>query len=343
MNRPWLIVVPIAVVLLTSDLVSGFTSLHSGGPEYFAVLTALGGAGFVLAGLLAWRRPLGQAIGQVLVLVGLLWLLFGALWAANDPLLYTVGEGFGSIPIASLLYLVLVYPVGRPTTPLERILAYVLFPTALLANFLPVLFQGRFGNDCPGCSRNRFLISDQPTLHNGLTFLFTAVGVVFFLGVVVLTVRRWRAATPAMRRVLNPVYFTGGVAVAMIGVGFVAGSASHLLADVLWGIAFVGVVALPFAFIAGLVRSRLMLGLRQLLDYADVPTTAEAQVAVRRALGDPTARLGYWLESASAYVCVDGDSFPGWAPRLGRMTTTIDASSGSRLGRVLAVLAYLRQ
>src|SRR5262249_20662129 len=156
-NRRWLIVVPIAVVLLTSDLVSGFTSLHSGGPEYFAVLTALGGAGFVLAGLLAWRRPLGQAIGQVLVLVGLLWLLFGALWAANDPLLYTVGEGFGSIPIASLLYLVLVYPVGRPTTPLERILAYVLFPTALLANFLPVLFQGRFGNDCPGCSRNRFL------------------------------------------------------------------------------------------------------------------------------------------------------------------------------------------
>src|SRR5262249_8361184 len=154
--------------------------------------------------------------------------LFATFWTANDTWLYTIGNGFGSIPIAALLYLVAVYPSGRPTSRLERPFAYVLFPTAVLANLLPVLFQGHFGFDCDGCSRTRFLIPDQPAVYHGLEYFFTAVGVVFFLGVVVLAVRRWRSATPAMRRVLNPVYLTGGISVASIGVGFVAGLVSSI-------------------------------------------------------------------------------------------------------------------
>lgn len=334
MRNPWRVVLPVTLVLLAADLISGFTSRHSDSPKLLAVLTGVAGTAFVAAGLLAWRRPLGDAIGRVLVFVGLVWLLFAALWSANDSLLYTIGGGFGSIPIAALLYLVLVYPIGRPTTRLERLFAFAIFPVALLANLLPVLFQGQFEFGCKECSKNRFLISDQPAVYHGLTYFFTAVGVVFFLGVVLLAVRRWRSATPAMRRVLNPVYLTGGISVAIIGVGFVAGLASQTLANVLWVTAFVGVVALPFAFIAGLVRSKLMLGLRQLLDYADVPTTAEAQEAIGRALGDPTTRVGYWLESASGYVDVDGDPFPVQSGEPGRMITLVDSTNGSPLGLI---------
>jgi signal transduction histidine kinase len=333
MRHPWRVVLPVTLVLLAADLISGFTSEHTDSPKLFAVLVGVAGTAFVVAGLLAWGRALGVSIGQVLVFVGLIWLLFAALWTANDSLLYTIGGGFGSIPIAALLYLVLVYPIGRPTTRLERLFALAIFPVALLANLLPVFFQGHFDFGCKECSTNRFLISDQPVVYHGLTYFFTAVGVFFFLGVVLLAVRRWRSATPAMRRVLNPVYLTGGIAVAVIGVGFVAGLVSQTLANVLWVTAFVGVVALPFAFIAGLVRSKLMLGLRQLLDYADVPTTAEAEEAIGRALGDPTARVGYWLESASGYVDVDGDPFPVQAGE-GRMMTRIDFATGSPLGLI---------
>jgi PAS domain S-box-containing protein len=326
------VIAPLTLLLLATDLVSGITSEHNGGPVYFAVATGVGGTAFVIAGLLAWRRPLGDAIGALMVCVGLAWLFFASLWNANEPLLYTLGNAFGSIPIALLLYLVAVYPLGRPTTRPERLLALVLLPVAVLANLLPVLFQDRFGFECKQCSENRFLVSDQPGVYHGLTYFFTAVGVVFFLGVVLLAIRRWRSATPAMRRVLMPVYLTGGIAVAAIGIGFAAGYMSETAGTVLWLTAFVGVIALPFAVVAGLVRSKLMLGLRQLLDYADVPTTVEAQDAIRRALGDPTARVGYWLGRASGYVDVDGDPFPVRLEAPGRMTAPIVSTGGGPLG-----------
>jgi PAS domain S-box-containing protein len=334
MRRPWRVVAPLTLLLLAADLISGFTSHHNGGPRFFAVATGVAGTAFVVAGLLAWGRALGVAIGQVLVFVGLVWLLFAAFWSANDQLLYTIGNGFGSIPIAALLYLVAVYPIGRPTTRVERLLVLVLFPTAVLANLLPVLFQAHFSFDCPGCYQNRFLVADEPAVYHGLEYFFTVVGVVFFFAVVLLAILRWHSATPAMRRVLIPVYLTGGIAVASVGVGFAVGLASGTAGTVFWSIGFVGVVALPFAVIAGLVRSKLMLGLRQLLDYADVPTTAEAQDAIRRALGDPTTRVGYWLESAEGYVDVYGDPFPAQPEGPGRMITPIDSASGSPLGLI---------
>ena len=47
--------------------------------------------------------------------------------------------------------------------------------------------------------------------------MFTVVGAVVFIPVVGLLVRRWRRATPALRRILRPVYLSGGVTVALVG------------------------------------------------------------------------------------------------------------------------------
>ncbi len=290
-------------------------------------LTGVAGVAFVTSGLIGWRRRPENSTGRLLVLGGLAWLLFGSLWNANAPILYTSGSAFGSLPIALLLLLVAVYPHGRPTTRLERVFVTVLFPVAILAGLLPTMFEGDVSSLCSGCRENSFLVADEKGVYDALQGIFAVVGIVFFLGVIVLAVRRWRVSTPAMRRVLRPVYLTGGVSVAAIGVGFALSFASGPAGNVLWILALVGVIALPFAFLGGLLRTSLMLGVRRLLDYADDPASEGAQEAVRQGLGDPTARLGLWLEQVGGYVDVNGNPLPLLADADGRAYSRIDADN----------------
>ncbi|HEX3455296.1 MAG TPA: PAS domain-containing protein, partial [Gaiellaceae bacterium] len=317
--QPWHVVVPLTLVLVALDLLSAFMSRQTDKPVLWGFATAFAGIAFVAAGLVAWWRRPGNGMGPLLVLGGTAWLFFAPLWTANNSVLYTSGEAFGSLPIAILLLIVALYPNGRPTTKLERWFVIVVFPVAILSGLLPTFFQGSFSFGCTGCPDNRFLVSDSPHVYDALQAVFGIVGIVFFLGVVVVAVRRWRAATPAMRRVLKPVYLTGGVSVAAIGVGF----GSDTAGGVLWVVALVGVIALPFALLAGLLQTNLMLGLRRMLDYADDPASEEAQEAIRRALGDPTARLGLAVEQG--YVDVHGNPFPLPADGNDRQTTSIDS------------------
>jgi PAS domain S-box-containing protein len=328
-TRPWRFVVPLALVLLAADLVSAFLSNSSDDPVLFGVLAGLAGTAFVASGLIAWHRRPDNATGRQLTLVGLAWLLFSSLWNANNELLYTLGSVFGFFPIVALLHLVVVYPQGRATTRLERAFVTSMYPVALAAGVLPALFQKDLsGGDCSNCPDNVFLISSQPSVWHALDDVFSVVGIFYFLGAVALTVHRWRSATPAMRRVLLPVYLTGGVSVAAVGLAFGAGFVSGTVQTVLWVIALIGVITLPFAFLGGLVRTRLMLGVRRLLDYADEPTTEDAQEAIRKALGDPTARLGYWLERGGGYVDVHGNPFPLREDGGGRASTPIASRQG---------------
>jgi PAS domain S-box-containing protein len=324
--RPWRVVVPVTIVLVGVDLYAAFVSRNSDRPVLWGVLTAFAGLAFVGTGLVAWSRRPGNGTGRLLVLGGLSWLFFAPLWTANDSLLYTSGNAFGSIPIAILLLIVALYPVGRPTSAMERILTLVVFPVAILSGLLPTLFEGNFTFGCDGCPPNRFLIADDRHVYDVLQAAFGLVGLVFFLGVCVLAVRRWRAATPAMRRVLRPVYLTGGVSVAAIGVGFAAGEVSETAGGLFWVVALVGVLLLPFALLAGLLQTSLMLGVRRLLDYADDPASEGAQDAVRRALGDPTARLGLWAEQG--YVDLWGNPFPLLTDEEGRAYARIDGDHG---------------
>ncbi len=325
--RPWHVVGPLTVVLVSLALLSAFMSRQTDKPVLWGFVTTFAGIAFVAAGLVAWWRRPGNGMGPLLVLGGIAWLFFAPLWTANDSLLYTSGEAFGSLPIAILLLIVALYPNGRPTTRLERWFVIVVFPVAILSGLLPTFFQGSFSFGCKSCPDNRFLVSDSPHVYDALQALFGIVGIVFFLGVVVVAVRRWRAATPAMRRVLKPVYLTGGVSVAAIGIGFGVGFGSDTAGGVLWVVALVGVIALPFALLAGLLQTSLLLGLRRLLDYADDPGSEGAQDAISRALGDPTARLGLAVEQG--YVDVHGNPYPLPADGNGRQATRIDSDHGA--------------
>jgi PAS domain S-box-containing protein len=325
--RPSRVVLPLALVLLAAELAAAFRSESDDSPVLFGILAGVAGMVFVASGLIAWHRRPDNGTGRQLTAVGLLWLFFSALWNSNSSFLYTLGSVFGFLPIVAVLHLVVVYPNGRATTRLERAFVTSIYPVALAAGLLPVFFQKDLSDgDCTSCPDNLFLVSAQPSVWHALNDVFSIIGIVYFLGAVALAVHRWRSATPAMRRVLMPVYLTGGVSVAAVGLSFGAGFLSGTAQTVLWVIALIGVILLPFAFLGGLVRTSLMLGVRRLLDYADAPTSEDAQNAIRRALGDPTARLGYWLERSADYVDVHGNPFPLRPDGGGRASTPIESN-----------------
>jgi len=310
------------------------TSDHDSQHVLAAVLYPLIGLAFATSGLIAWTLRPGNNTGRLLAAVGFLWMV-AALWESDVVALYTVGEAFGGIFFAALLHLLVAYPRGRVDTRFQRALIVSFYVVATLAGVLPSLFRTQPHSDCRSCPDNAFLVVESDAAADAIEATFSVLGIVLFLGVVGVLVRRWRQSTPAARRILAPVYVSGGFTLAVIGVLFGVDFASNTAGDVVAAVAFTAFGLFPFFFLGGLLRTRLMLGVRRLLAAADEPTSARAQDALRSALGDPTLRLAYWLEQSGRYVDVEGNPYPVRPDDEGRVTTRIDAG-----GRPLAVIEH---
>jgi signal transduction histidine kinase len=123
---------------------------------------------------------------------------------------------------------------------------------------------------------------------------------------------RWQAATRSQRRALAPVYLSGGLVMALYAVWAVIGAASPGAA-VLENLERARVIALagvPFAFLAGLARSRVAgaAALSELVARLGERPGA-LRDAVADALGDPSLEVAYWLPERDEWVGADGASF----------------------------------
>jgi PAS domain S-box-containing protein len=331
-KRLWLTVGTAALVLGAVDVVANATSDTQS--IVWAIITPLVGWAFVLAGLVGWSRRPDNGTGRLLVAAGGTFLVFAALWAANNSLLYTIGNAFGALYLAVFLQLLISYPTGRLQAGLERRLVASLYGIAILANLLPTFFKQDPG--CKKCPPNEFLVANERHVADVLTTVFSVVGILVFLGAFALLAYRWRRASPARRRVLTPVYLSGGTFVAMLGVGFGVGLVSTLAGDVFWIAALVAYIAMPFLFLHGMLRTRMARpGMRMLLETADEPTPSEAEASLRRALGDPSLRLAYWFDDRGAYVDTAGEAFELEREQVGRLTSKVEYE-----GRPLAAIEY---
>jgi PAS domain S-box-containing protein len=124
-------------------------------------------------------------------------------------------------------------------------------------------------------------------------------------------IRRWRAASKPLRRALGPVYATAGTTLALLVIAVAAGSANESAGSVLWWILLFVFASVPLSFLAGLLRTRLARASvgRLVEDLAAAREPREVRAALRRALGDPMLRLGYWLPDAETYVDEEGRPF----------------------------------
>jgi PAS domain S-box-containing protein len=335
-HRLWLGLFPLALLVAAAASTAGAISDHESSPVSLAIAFPLIGLSFVVSGLIAWTLRPENATGRLLVAVGFLWML-SSLWEANDAWLYGLGSFFGSLFLAAFVHLMLAFPDGRLKTTLERRTVVAVWLIALFANVLPFLFT-RHSSDCDDCPDNPYLIHDSKSVANALEGVFTVLGGVIFLGVLVLLIRRWRGATPAQRRVLGPVYLSGGIAAALVGALFVVSSFSDRGGNVLGVVAFIAFGTVPLFFLAGLLRDRLNRAAARLLrEVPDEPTPEQAQEGLRTVLGDPTLHFLTWLDELDGYVDARGNPVELQPDTNRRVTTRIDRESD---GHPLAALVH---
>lgn len=340
-TRLWFIAFPILLALTGIGAWIAATSTHDTDHVSVAVFGSLITLSFVISGLIAWTLRPDNGTGRLMCRVGVLWML-NALFESDNGWLLGYAGLFGSLFLAAFLHLLLVFPEGRLATTLERRLVTGLYIVAFLAGALPTLLSASF-HDCDTCPANSVHIANRPGLASAFEAVFTVIGGLIFVTVIALLVRRWRGATDAQRRILGPVYLSGGITTGLVALLFAVGSFSGKVVQVLGIAAFVSFGMVPLFFLAGLLRTRLYRAAARLLrEVPDDPTPEEVQAGFRRVLGDPTLMFLTWVDEAESYVDPEGNRCSLYPPGPKRAVTEI-AYEEVRLGAIVHDEALLHQ
>jgi PAS domain S-box-containing protein len=315
-------------------------SNHDDTSTLFVALSLLLAWAFAAAGLIALARRPENGTGRLLLAVCFTWLL-AQLGAADDAVLYTIGEASSALVLAAVVHLVLAYPAGRLGSRLERAVVAAGYTLALLANVLTLLFDPH--PSCEACPSNVVLVHRDIGVANAIDTVSSLIAGVLIGTVVVLVARRYRAATPVARRVMRPVGVAGGGPLALLVVAFAAAPFSSTVSDGLTTVALLVLITVPFWFLAGLLRGRLArAGVAQLLlDVRETASLEEAQDGLRRALNDPGVRLAAWVDERRDYVDTEGRRFDIPEGDLERVATMVAGESGAPVAAIVHDRALL--
>ncbi|HEY7603003.1 MAG TPA: PAS domain S-box protein, partial [Gaiellaceae bacterium] len=272
-----------------------------------SLLTAVVCLTFVGTGALALRLQPYARFGLLLAAVGFASLI-SVLHEANDAVPYTVGVLASNVVFAVLVHAFLAFPSGRLRARSVRLLAAAAYVNVLALQAVAVLFDPltRYESDHP---RNLALVDSHAALATALEELEAAIAAAISLAVVFVLTRRAREATPAARRQLVPVLVGGTFALLFFSIGLFLAPVSSRAGLAGFGLGLLAALALPAAFLATLVQGRLSRAAvgELLLELRDPDGQPDLEDALRRALGDPSLRLGR-RRSDEGYV--DGAGAP---------------------------------
>jgi signal transduction histidine kinase len=305
-------------------------SHHAPNPVGHAVLSVVVCSSFVGAGLLALRRPPYVRFGLLLVAVGFASLL-GALHDANNAILYTIGVLTANLVFAVLVHALLALPSGRLRSRTSRLMVLVAYLNVLALQAIAVVFDPltRWTSAHPP---NKALIVSHPSLATALYELEAAIAIALALAVAFVLFRWVRARTPVTRRRLMPILIGGNLGLLLFGIGLALAPLSSNAAVVGIGLGLLSSIALPAAFVAGLLQGRLSrAAVGELLVELRQGTTAPGlQDALRRTLGDPSLELAR-ADAAGRYIDAEGRPMTLPGPGEPRMTTPIE-HQGEEIG-----------
>src|SRR5262249_37867597 len=151
------------------------------------------------------------------------------------------------------------------------------------------------------CGHSAIDVWDNHRLEVTIDGLATLTTLALIAAVVAVLFRRWRGAGPARRRVLGPVYLASSGALVILVLENLLASLGGTQAGVLSVIFFVLFAAVPFAFLFGILRSRLAYGSVSRLVLA-IGQGTPAREAIAVALGDPSLELAFPLEAGPHLV-----------------------------------------
>jgi signal transduction histidine kinase len=297
------------------------------------------GWSFVGVGLFAWARRPDNRVGMLMAGTGFAWLL-ASLSFSDVPLIFTVGQVFGSLFFAVVMHLLLAFPSGRLRSRLERklVLAAYLLTTVVIAPMW--LFADSEALDCDSCPENVLLVEPNEQLVTTVTSLLNIVGAGLVVTVLVILVRRWRKATAGQRRLLVPVYSAGAAVLLLLTVTVVlqASGADTWTLDVFWIGTMVPFGLVPYMFLVTLVRARMIQtgAVGQLIArMGETPRRGQLRDELARALGDPSIELVYWLPDGERFVDARGRTVELPAPGSRRGVTRIE-----RDGSLVAAIVH---
>jgi signal transduction histidine kinase len=203
---------------------------------------------FVGTGLYAWRRRPDSRVGVLMVLQGFAFML-AALSVTDVPLLYTASLIVGGLWGGLFLHLVMTFPSGRLRSRADRAIVWSGYLLFTVGTVPAMLFAGPHELGCDQCTETLLLVDHDPDVADVLLGVQAALYVVLFVIVLVRLALRWRS-TPALERLqLTPVYVCALIAFLLVTAA-TAGASGWA-----WSVAFAATALLPFAFLAGLLRS----------------------------------------------------------------------------------------
>jgi signal transduction histidine kinase len=334
-SRRWLILTGLAgLAILISSVAAPFVTGHEYGPDDVPVVLVQNAAGssFLIVGwVAAWRRP-NSRIGLLMMAVGLAWFVPTVGWAPNT-LLWSISFLLKDLWAPVLGHVFVSFPSGRLRARRDRLvvaLAYGWWLTSRLADMLT--WHPVFRPLPPPWVRNVFGVLGSQHLNDEITRVTSVASVAVVALAAGTVISHWRRATPPGRRVLAPVLWATvptGVWVALEFLsepGLLGGAPGRLVT----GVGYLAAAALPFGFLAGLLRTQLgrcaVADLVVQLGKRAAPAE-HLDAALARVLGDPAIRVLYRVPSASGgLMYVDAAGQPAQLPQAGtgQAVTTVD-------------------
>jgi signal transduction histidine kinase len=295
------------------------------------------GGSFVASGLIAWQRRPENRVGALMVAVGFALFVDPLLSESGASLVKTLGLLFTDGWSVLFVILLLVFPHGRPVRArLDRllILAFALPAVVLQLVWLLFLEQRRHLLLKTGFD-NTFLVWPNAAVAQAIDKAQHVLFVLATVSLFLVSALRWLRATAPLRRVLVPVLAGGATMLsfaALLTIDLISGARSQLVLL----LTYIVLATVPFAFLAGFLRSRLARAAvgELLLELPDNPSPGELRAALAKSLRDPSLTLAYWLPQFESWADVEGQ--PVELPResSGRATTLIDRD-GARLALLL--------
>src|SRR4051812_8038506 len=287
--------IAIALVLSADD--------SRGATGFDLALGPIVGWAFIYAGLLAWSRRPDNRFGSLMTLVGFTWFI-GAFGLADAPGVFIIGVLFSAVPFAVLLHMLLAFPTGKVEGRAANALIRTgYFCVLVLPASWALFIQTENNADCDGCPPNPLLVTENDTAGGILFVIYAVLAVAVMLGVAIILVRRWRRAPAPGRRLLGPLYLTGGVTIVMTILVFAAQqSAGDTAAQIVSGVSVVFLGTVPFAFLYGLLRTNMA----RASAVTEVLAGSDVREALASGLGDPSLELAYWLPDRKLYVDREG-------------------------------------
>ena len=306
----------------------------------FAAATFVGELLWVAATLASYGRDPGGRMWKLL-LASRVVAAIGVVWVINTSLTWTLWQLSIGLATVVFAHLVLAFPTGRLERSFDRRLIVAAYGILLVSRIgLALVWDPGTAACFPLCQVNPFVVwpSDALAAVFGSVIVLTPL---LAIGVVVGIWRRWRAASPALRRTLLPVALVAPVELGLVSVRAIATMSQETWESVgvvlsTSPLAFIH-AAIPAAFLAGLLATRLSRG--AIADLAvelghGVPIGG-LRDALARALRDPTLVLAFPAPGGSGFVDAEGRPVELPAADRGRGVARLE-----RDGELLAVLDY---